>query len=476
LDIRREEPGYRSREERLRDFRPVEQRLSEEEVRRQAARCMDCGTPFCHGCGCPLRNVIPELNDLVYRGRWKEALEVLLATNNFPEFTGRVCPALCEAACVAGIHDEPVTIRQVELAIVETAFEKGIIRPRPPSKRLPTRVAVIGSGPAGLAVADTLNRAGHTVTVYDRAAHPGGVLRYGIPDFKLDKGLIDRRIRLMNEEGVAFEMGLSVGEDVSYNYLRGRFDAVCLTGGSREPRDLAIPGRELKGVYFAMEYLTQQNRINAGERVEPSRRITAEGKDVVVIGGGDTGADCLGTALRQGARAVRQFEILPEPPASRPERTPWPMWPDIRRDSSSHKEGGIRRWNVSTKRFLGDHRLLTGLRAVEVEWVAGPGGRNLPRDKPGTEFDTDAQLVLLALGFIGPGRNKLVSDLDIALDERGNIKVDARHMTSVEGVFAAGDTARGQSLVVRAIADGREAAKGIGEYLRTKGPAPVADA
>lgn len=465
LDFSRKEPGYRPVAKRLKDFAPVELVLEDAEVRAQAARCMDCGTPFCHGCGCPLTNVIPELNDMVYQGRWKEALELLLETNNFPEFTSRICPALCEASCVLGINDQPVTIRQVEMAIVEKGFEKGYLRARPPIVRNKSKIAVVGSGPAGLAVADTLNRAGCNVTVYDRARHAGGILRYGIPDFKLEKSVLDRRIRLMQEEGIVFEMGVSVGDDISYNFLKDRFDLVCLSGGSRAPRDLAVPGRELKGVYFAMQYLSQQNMRLAGEDLGDAEEIIADGKNVLVIGGGDTGSDCLGTALRQGARHVYQFEIMPKPSAERPESTPWPMWPNVLRESSSHKEGGERRWCVTVKNFKGRNGKVESAECLEVEWIEGNDGRMQIHELPGTGFTVEVDQVFLAMGFVGPGPNCLVDDLHIERDARGNIKADINHMTSVENIFVAGDMAAGQSLVVRAINDGRMAAKGMIKYL-----------
>ena len=337
MEYKRKDPGYRPVEERLRDYRAVELQLSQDEINRQASRCMDCGTPFCHAYGCPVSNVIPEINSFVLNGNWRQAMNLLLSADNFPEFTGRACPAPCEGACVAGIHGDPVTIRQIELAIIEKGFESGDVGFGPPSIRYDKRVAVIGGGPAGLAVADTLNRAGYLVTVYDSAGHPGGILRYGIPDFKLEKWVVERRVKLMEHEGIVFETGVNVGEDISYGYLKKRFDAVCLAGGAREPRALKIPGRELKGIHYAMDYLTQQNKRIGGEPVDPSKSVTAEGKTVVVIGGGDTGSDCLGTALRQGAKKVYQFEILPKPPAGRSESTPWPLWPLMLRETHAHK-------------------------------------------------------------------------------------------------------------------------------------------
>ena len=465
LKYYRKEPNYRKVEERIRDFEPVELRLLDSEVRAQAARCMDCGTPFCHGCGCPLINIIPEMTDLVYNNRWQEALDILLSTSNFPEFTARICPALCEASCVLGINDDPVTIRQIELAIIEKGFEAGYLRARPPVVRFDQKVAIIGAGPSGLAVADTLNRAGYHVTVYDRARNAGGILRYGIPDFKLDKKIVDRRINLMQDEGVVFDLGVSVGDDVSYNYLKNRFDAICLSGGSREPRDLKVPGRSLKGIHLAMDYLVQQNKLLAGEPVAEAETITAEGKSVLIIGGGDTGSDCLGTALRQRARKVYQFEIMPKPPKERPDSTPWPMWPNILKETSSHKEGGERRWCVSTKEFNGSDGSVKSVKCVEVEWFDSGGGKMELKEKAGTEFEIQADLVLLSMGFTGPGRNKIVEDLNIERDSRGNIKKNESHMTSVDGVFAAGDIATGQSLVVRAIADGRATAIGVAQYL-----------
>lgn len=430
---------------------------------------MDCGIPFCHGFGCSLSNVIPEFNELVYRGNWQKALDILLSTNNFPEFTGRLCPAPCEAACIAGINGEPVTIRQIELAIIEKGFEKGYIRPSPPRSYFNERIAVIGAGPAGLAVADTLNKAGYRITVFDSAKLPGGLLRYGIPDFKLEKWVIDRRIRLMEEEGVIFETGITAGKDISYRYLKNRFDLICLACGSRIPRDLPIPGRELTGIFFAMDYLSQQNKRDCGERIDPQKEITASGKRVVILGGGDTGSDCLGTALRQGAKDVYQFEILPKPPLERSESTPWPLWPLVLRDTHAHKEGGIRRWSMITKAFLGENRILKKLRCAQVQWRAEQSNAQpVPIEKPGTEFEIDADMVILAMGFVSPERNRLINELRIALDERGNVKADHLHMTNVDKVFVAGDMANGQSLIVSAIADGRKTARGIMTYLANK--------
>ena len=466
LEYGRKDPGYRPKNERLRDYRGVDRQLSHEELHRQATRCMDCGTPFCHAYGCPVTNVIPEFNDFICRGKWKQALDILLAMNNFPEFTSRLCPAPCEAACVAGINGDPVTIRQIELAIIEKGFESGYLLPEPPAFRFDERVAVVGAGPAGLAVADSLNRAGFWVTVYDNARHPGGILRYGIPDFKLEKWVVDRRIKLMEKEGVLFETGVTVGEDISYRYLEKRYDAMCLACGAREPRDLPVPGRALKGIHFAMDYLVQQNKRIGSEEVDSSEDIIASGKTVVVIGGGDTGSDCLGTALRQGAKKVYQFEILPEPPVERAESTPWPMWPVMMRDTHAHKEGGERRWSVMTNEFLGEKGMVKKLRCVEVEWQSPEGGGPpVPKERPGTEFEVDADLVILAMGFVGPEKNKIVEDSGIKKDSRGNVMADEKKMTNIPGVFVAGDMTTGQSLVVRAIADGRRAARGIMRYL-----------
>lgn len=468
MEFGRRDPGYRPVTERVKDFNPVELRNSAKEVQEQAARCMDCGTPFCHGAGCPLENFIPEFNEQVYQGRWKEALDILLSTDNFPEFTGRICPAVCEGSCVLGINKDPVSIRQIELEIIEKGFELGYVQPRPPARRLDQRVAVIGSGPAGLVVADTLNHMGYGVVVYDLAEKPGGILRYGIPEFKLAKWVIDRRIRLMEAEGVVFENQVRVGEDISYHYLENRFDAVCLSGGAREPRDLKVPGRELKGIHFAMDFLVQQNRRLGNEAMDPALDILATGKKVLVIGGGDTGSDCVGTSVRQGATEVRQVEIMPEPPPTRAASTPWPMWPNMLRVSSSHKEGGQRQWSVATKEFIGKDGVVKAARLVGVEWVVpAGGGRPVMKEKAGSEFTIEADLVLLAMGFSGPGRNKLVEDLGIKT-VAGAIGRDSRNMTNMPGVFVAGDMTNGASLVVRAMMDGRRAAAGIDAYLKER--------
>jgi glutamate synthase (NADPH/NADH) small chain len=428
-------------------------------VETQGARCMDCGVPFCH-TGCPLTNLIPDWNDLVYRGRWHEAVRQLHATNNFPEFTGRICPAPCEASCVLGINEPPVTIKQIEKTIIDRAFEEGYIKPEPPKSRTGKRVAVVGSGPAGLAAAQQLARAGHEVTVFEKSDRIGGLLRYGIPHFKMEKHLIDRRLEQMRAEGVTFRTNAHVGVDIPAEEFRKQYHAVLLAGGAEQPRDLKVPGRELKGIHFAMDFLPQQNRRCEGEEVPEREAILATGKRVVIIGGGDTGADCLGTSHRQKALVVTQFELLPKPPDTRSPTTPWPLWPMQLRTESSHEEGGVRDWSVSTVKFTGDAegnvRELHGVRV-------GPPPHFRPM--PGTEFTLDADLVLLAMGFLGPVRGGLLDGLGVELDARGNVDTDERHMTSVPGVFAAGDMRRGQSLVVWAIAEGRKAARGIDLYL-----------
>ncbi len=465
LEQPRQDVPHRPVAERVKDFKAVDLSLTEEEVRTQAARCMGCGIPFCHAAasGCSLANIIPEFNLMAYRGRWKEALDLLLATNCFPEFTGRVCPAPCEGACVLGLIRPPVNICKIELAIIEQGFQRGYVKAEPPRIRHKEHVAVVGSGPAGLAAAYVLNRAGFNVTVYEKDARAGGLLRYGIPDFKLEKWVLDQRLDLMTHEGVVFECGVNVGSDISYNFLKRRFSAIVLAGGARVPRDLRVPGRELAGIHFAMEFLTRQNKLIGGEPVlemEPH----AAGKNVVVIGGGDTGSDCIGTSIRQGARSVTQIEILPEPPRARSESTPWPLWPLMRRDSTSHKEGAERRWSVDTKAFIGEEGRVKRLQCVEVEWHR-EGGRLQPREKVGGEFTVEADLVLLAMGFVGPGRTALTEELNIAPDARGFLRRDARHMTNVEGIFVAGDMQRGASLVVHAIADGMQTARHVIEWL-----------
>ena len=432
-------------------------------LKKQAARCMDCGIPFCHQ-GCPLGNIIPDWNDLVYRDKWRDAIDRLHATNNFPEFTGRLCPAPCEAACVLGINNDPVTIKQVELTIIERAWAEGWITPAPAVVNTGKTVAVIGSGPAGLACAQQLARAGHAVTLFERDDRIGGLLRYGIPDFKMEKRFIDRRLAQMEAEGVSFRPSTNVGVDIDVRELVTQFDALCLTGGATHARDLDVPGRELDGVHFAMEYLPMQNRRNAGDEIPEDRFISAKGKRVIILGGGDTGADCLGTALRQGAREVLQYELLPKPPASRPLENPWPTWPNIYRVSSAHEEGGVRDYSILTKRLSGRDGKLTTLHGVRVEFAI-EDGRQVMKEVPGTEFEEPVDLLLLAMGFLGPEKTGMIAQLGLELTERGNVRADENKMTSVPGVFTAGDMTRGQSLIVWAIAEGRAAARGIDEYL-----------
>ena len=464
-ELGRTGPDRQAVTERIKHWGEFYQHWPEEKIQGQAGRCMDCSVPFCH-TGCPLGNIIPDWNDLVYRGQWKRALDMLHATNNFPEFTGRICPAPCEEACVLNINQDPVTIEYIEKAIVDRGFQEGWIKPEPPPMRTGKKVAVVGSGPAGLAAAQQLNRCGHTVTVFERDDYIGGLLTLGIPDFKLDKAVVQRRVDLLAEEGVVFKTGVNVGVDMPVDELLSTFDAVCLTGGCTQARELPIPGRELQGVHPAMDYLTQQNRLLAGEAVAPEERITAEGKRVVILGGGDTGADCLGTAHRQGAEVVHQYELLPEPPSSRKADNPWPYWGLIMRSSAAHEEGGIRDYSILTKGFSGSNGRVEKLLGVRLEW--GPPdetGRPTMKETPGTEFEVEADLVFLALGFVHPEPKGLLSDLKVGLDARGNVAADARHMTSVPGVFAAGDMRRGQSLVVWAIAEGREAAHHMDNYL-----------
>ncbi|CQD06244.1 glutamate synthase subunit beta [Mycobacterium europaeum] len=468
----RELPKRRPVPLRLKDWHEVYEDFDEDTLREQATRCMDCGIPFCHN-GCPLGNLIPEWNDLVRRGRWRDAIERLHATNNFPDFTGRLCPAPCEPACVLGINQDPVTIKQIELEIIDHAFEEGFVVPLPPDKLTGKKVAVVGSGPAGLAAAQQLTRAGHTVTVFERADRIGGLLRYGIPEFKMEKRVLDRRLDQMRAEGTEFRAGVNVGVDITAEQLRADFDAVVLAGGATAGRDLPVPGRDLDGIHQAMEYLPWGNRVQEGDDVlgpDGQPPITAKGKKVVIIGGGDTGADCLGTAHRQGATVVHQFEIMPRPPDTRAESTPWPTYPLMYRVSSAHEEGGERVFSVNTEQFIGEDGRVTALKAHEVTMR---DGKFVKVD--GSDFELEADLVLLAMGFVGPEREGLLTDLDVKLTERGNVARGADFDTSVPGVFVAGDMGRGQSLIVWAIAEGRAAAAAVDRYLMgaTALPAPV---
>ena len=459
LQIReRELPARRPVPVRIRDWKEVYEEQELAQLRRQAGRCMDCGIPFCHS-GCPLGNLIPEWNDLAWKGDWGEAIERLHATNNFPEFTGRLCPAPCETACVLGINQPAVTIKQIEVTTIEQAFGFGAVKPQPPERLSGKTVAVIGSGPAGLAVAQQLTRAGHTVAVYERADKPGGLLRYGIPEFKMEKSVLDRRLNQMEAEGTRFRSGIDVGTDITGDQLRKRYNAIVLTTGSTIPRDLPVPGRELIGVHQAMTYLPQANRVALGEEVED--QILATGKDVIVIGGGDTGADCIGTAHRQGARSVTSLEIMPQPGEDRAPNQPWPTYPMIFRVASAHEEGGERLYAVSTSEIVGDEN--GNVRALRVHDVRLENGRFVPVE--GSERELPAQLVLLAMGFVGPEPDGVVKQLGVELDERGNIRRDASFMSTVPGVFVAGDAGRGQSLIVWAIAEGRAAANGVDAYL-----------
>jgi glutamate synthase (NADPH/NADH) small chain len=435
-------------------------------VEGQGARCMDCGVPFCQGdTGCPVRNLIPEWNDLVFRGRWREASEALHATNNFPEFTGRLCPAPCESACVLGLIDEPVAIRTVEQAIADRGFDEGWIVPRPPLRESGRRVAIVGSGPAGLAAAQQLRRLGHAVTVFEKDDRIGGLLRYGIPEFKLEKRVLDRRLDQMVAEGVCFRTGVFVGRDVTIETMRADYDAIVLAGGAQRARELAVPGRELAGVHLAMEFLSQQNRILADDETGETARISARGKRVVIIGGGDTGSDCAGTCHRQGAVSVQQFDLLPEPPHERAASTPWPLWPMKLRTSHAHEEGCSRDWSISTTELVGEGGAVRGLRTVRVESSTGADGRMRLVPLAGSERVVDADLVLLAMGFSGPSDDAVPRALGVERTPQGTVATDASHRTNVDGVFAAGDVRRGASLIVWAIREGRDAAASVHRYL-----------
>ncbi len=465
LNYTRELPGKRDSKIRVEDYKELYVEFPEEKTNQQAARCMDCGIPFCHN-GCPLGNIIPEFNDAVFREEWGEAYEILSSTNNFPEFTGRICPAPCEAACVLGINQPAVAIEHIEKSIVETAFNKGLIRPKPPTLRTGKKVAVVGSGPAGLAAAAQLNKAGHSVSVFEKNTRPGGLLRYGIPDFKLEKWVVERRISLMEAEGIRFHVNANVGVDVDPNELMLDYDAVVLCGGSTVPRDLGIKGRELKGVHFAMDFLDQNNKRVAGDEIDPATAILATDKNVIVIGGGDTGSDCVGTSNRHKATSITQIELLSKPPEERAESTPWPNWPMMLRTSTSHEEGCDRHWAISTKEFVGDgNGNLKAIKLVDINWEKDPEtGRFTFKEIEGTEREIPCELALLAIGFLHPQFEGMLEQLTIEVNERGNVK-DNKYQTNLENVFVAGDMRRGQSLVVWAISEGREAAKAVDEFL-----------
>jgi len=474
LKIKRKKTEYRPVCERILDFQDVTILRPEEISKTQASRCMDCGTPFCH-YGCPVGNYIPEWNDLLYKGQWEKAFDLLQATNNLPEITGRLCPAPCEYSCVLGINDDPVTIRENELSIIEHAFQTNYIKANPPKQRTGKKVAIIGSGPAGLACADQLNKAGHYVTVFEKFNKPGGILRYGVPDFKLEKWILDRRLTLLKEEGIEFKTGINVGVDYPAKKLLKDFDAICLTGGSRVPRDLKIEGRELNGIHFAMDYLIQSNMRISGERsFSAEELIDAKNKKVLVIGGGDTGSDCVGVAHRQGANCVVQIELLPQPPAGRTEQYPWPKYPMILKTTSSHEEGGKRYWSILTKRFNGENGKVKSVTCIRVDFSERDAkGNPVMKEIPGTQFLIEADLIILALGFLHPEHKWLIEDLNLELDERGNVKTDSNYKTSMDKVFCAGDMHRGQSLVVWAISEGRKAAYNIDKFLMGKSELPV---
>jgi glutamate synthase (NADPH/NADH) small chain len=465
IEIPREDLSYEPVADRIRHYREFAIPPDEHQLSLQGARCMDCGIPFCHN-GCPVNNIIPDWNDLVFKRQWREASEVLHSTNNFPEFTGRICPAPCEAACTLNIDDNPVTIKNIERAIVDRAWEEGWITPQIAEHKTGKRVAVVGSGPAGMACAQQLARAGHEVLVYEKNDRIGGLMRYGIPDFKMEKHIIDRRIAQMLAEGVVFHTNTHIGVDLPVRRLLDEFDAVVLAGGSEKPRDLQVPGRDLDGIHFAMDFLPQQNKRNAGDEIPPEISITAEGKHVIVIGGGDTGSDCIGTSNRQGALSVTQLEIMPRPPEKENKDLTWPNWPTKLRTSTSHEEGCDRMWSVSTRGFKGKDGRVTAIECVQVEWERDENGRWQMHEVPGSEFELKADLVLLAMGFVHPIHQGMIEELGVERDVRGNVKADTRkYQTSIDKVFAAGDMRRGQSLVVWAIREGRQCARSVDEFL-----------
>jgi glutamate synthase (NADPH/NADH) small chain len=472
LEITRHDHGYAPVEERVKHFRDFVVPLPEPGIREQAARCMDCGIPYCHR-GCPVHNIIPDWNDLVYRGNWREALEVLHSTNNFPEFTGRICPAPCEASCTLNFNDQPVSIKDIECAIIDKGWAEGWVTPQIAARRTGKRIAVVGSGPAGLACAQQLARAGHRVVVFEKNDRIGGLLRYGIPDFKLETALIDRRLAQMQAEGVEFRPNSHVGADLPARRLLAEFDAVVLAGGSEQPRDLKVPGRELSGIHYAMDFLTQQNRRVAGQKISPDQEILATDQQVIVIGGGDTGSDCVGTSIRQGARSVTQLEIMPKPPLHENKLLTWPNWPLKLRTSTSHEEGCERDWAVTTKAFIGVAGRLTALQMARLEWRT-VNGRSIMAEIPGSEFEIVAELALLAMGFVHPVHEGMLQELGVAVDERGNIRAGTNdYQTSLNKVFSAGDMRRGQSLVVWAIREGRQCARAVDEFLMGHSELPV---
>ncbi len=463
-EFQRKTPSYAPVRSRISHFNEFSDPLTEDELQQQGARCMDCGIPFCHG-GCPVDNIIPDWNHMAFQGRWREGLQILHSTNNFPEFTGRICPAPCEAACTLNLTDEPVSIKTIEHSLVERGWKEGWIKPQIPVVKTGKKVAVVGAGPAGLAAAQQLARAGHTVVLFEKNARFGGLLRYGIPDFKLEKWIIDRRISQMQAEGVEFRPNTNVGVDITADQLKQDFDAIILSGGSEKPRDLPVEGRDLNGVHYAMEFLTQQNRRNADETIDADD-ILASGKNVLVIGGGDTGSDCVGTSIRHGANVVKQIEIMPKPPEKEDKGITWPNWPNKLRTSSSHEEGCERDWNIVTKRFFGNDGKVTGVEAARVEWKQDETGNWNMQEIPGSEFNIRADLVFLAMGFVHPVQEGLLNDLGVDYDGRGNVKAEmGKFNTSVDKVFAAGDMRRGQSLVVWAIREGRACAKSVDEFL-----------
>ncbi|NQT26465.1 glutamate synthase subunit beta [candidate division KSB1 bacterium] len=466
IEYSRKDPHKRKVSERIKDYNEIEQFLPLELFIEQAARCMDCGVPSCHSYGCPVVNRIPDWNDMIYHGHWQRALDLLHSTNNFPEVTGRICPAPCETACTLGINDSPVTIRHIELQIIERGFQEGWVHPQISEKKTGKRVAIVGSGPAGLAAAQQLARAGHDVTVFEKDDRIGGLLRYGIPDFKMEKHILSRRLDQMRAEGVRFETEVNVGYDISPRFLRRSFETIMITAGATVPRDLDVLGRDLNGIHFAMDFLTQQNKIVSGDSLSTDDLINAKGKDVVVIGGGDTGSDCVGTSNRQGAKSITQIEILSKPLESRDPENPWPEWPNIMRSTTSHEEGCERKWSVLTKSFNGVDGQVQSLECVDIEWShPDETGRRSFKEIPGSEFKLKADLILLATGFVHVKHGPLIKKFDLKLDGRGNIQIDSNYMTNAEGVFAAGDSVTGASLVVRAIAQGRKAAEGLNYYL-----------